>query len=183
MAPTDAQAAATTLVYGLLSDSRYAYRPRALDDQLSAEIFRRYFESLDSDKLFFTQADMDALRALSHAARRRDQEPGPEAGLRHLQHLPARASTSASPSRAACWPSPSTSRSKESWAYDREKASWAADQAALNEIWRKYVKNDALRLKLAGRSQEEIRKTLDKRYASSARACTNCAATTCSRTS
>ncbi|MEO8161370.1 MAG: carboxy terminal-processing peptidase, partial [Arenimonas sp.] len=54
---------------------------------------------------------------------------------------------------------------KESWAYDREKASWAPDQAALNDIWRKYVKNDALRLKLAGRSQDEIRKTLDKRYA------------------
>src|SRR4030095_1436525 len=53
---------------------------------------------------------------------------------------------------------------KESWAYDREKASWAADQAQLNEIWRKYVKNDALRLKLAGRSQDDIRKTLDKRY-------------------
>ena len=29
-----------------------------LDDQLSAEIYRRYFESLDNDKLFFTAGDM-----------------------------------------------------------------------------------------------------------------------------
>ena len=64
MAPTDAEAATTTLVYGLLSDSRYAYRPRKLDDQLSAEIFRRYFDSLDSDKLFFTAGDMSALAKL-----------------------------------------------------------------------------------------------------------------------
>jgi carboxyl-terminal processing protease len=44
MAPTDVQAATTTLVYGLLSDSRYAYRPRVLYDELSAEIYRRYIE-------------------------------------------------------------------------------------------------------------------------------------------
>ena len=30
--PTAAQATTAKLVYGLLSDSRYAYRPRALDD-------------------------------------------------------------------------------------------------------------------------------------------------------
>ena len=75
------------------------------------------------------------------------------------------ASTSASPSRERCLRKPFDFSVQESWAYDREKASWAPDQAALNDIWRKYVKNDALRLKLAGRSQEEIRKTLDKRYA------------------
>ena len=59
MAPTAAQAEATTLVYGLLSDSRYAYRPMALDDSLSQDIFRRYIESLDGDKLFFVKADME----------------------------------------------------------------------------------------------------------------------------
>ena len=35
--PSAEQATAAKLVYGLLSDSRYAYRPRALDDKLSAE--------------------------------------------------------------------------------------------------------------------------------------------------
>src|SRR5690606_19578708 len=42
---------------------------------------------------------------------------------------------------------------------------WAADDAALDEIWRKSVMNDWLRLKLAGKAPEDIRKTLDKRYA------------------
>ena len=41
------------LVYGLLSDSRYAYRPSALDDALSADIFKRYLEALDGGKVFF----------------------------------------------------------------------------------------------------------------------------------
>jgi carboxyl-terminal processing protease len=164
MAPTDAQAATTTLVYGLLSDSRYAYRPRKLDDQLSAEIYRRYFESLDSDKLFFTQSDMTRFgtyrNQLDDAIKSQDLKPAYEIFNIYTRRVDERVAFARS-----LLAKPFDFSVKESWAYDREKASWAADTAALNEIWRKYVKNDALRLKLAGRSQEEIRKTLDKRYA------------------
>jgi carboxyl-terminal processing protease len=48
--PTAEQGTTAKLVYGLLSDSRYAYRPRALDDSLSADIFKRYLEALDRGK-------------------------------------------------------------------------------------------------------------------------------------
>jgi carboxyl-terminal processing protease len=164
MAPTDVQAATTTLVYGLLSDSRYAYRPRVLNDQLSAEIYRRYIESLDSDKLFFTQADMTRFAAyrseLDDAIKNQDLKPAYEIFNLYTRRVDERAAYARS-----LLAKPFDFSVKESWAYDREKASWATDTAALNEIWRKYVKNDALRLKLAGRSQDEIRKTLDKRYA------------------
>ena len=164
LAPTDAQAAATTLVYGLLSDSRYAYRPMALNDTLSADIFRRYFESLDSDKLFFTRTDMARFAAyrtqLDDAIKSQDLKPAYDIFNTYLRRVDERAAYARS-----LLAQPFDFSTKETWAYDREKASWAADQAALNDIWRKYVKNDALRLKLAGRSQEEIRKTLDKRYA------------------
>ena len=56
--PTVTQATTAKLVYGLLSDSRYAYRPRALDDAMSADIFKRYLEALDPSKLFFTAQDV-----------------------------------------------------------------------------------------------------------------------------
>ena len=36
--PTPDQSTTARMVHGLLSDSRYAYRPRALDDALSREI-------------------------------------------------------------------------------------------------------------------------------------------------
>ena len=42
---TPEQAAAARLVYGILSDSRYVYRSKPLNDELSAEIHRRYLES------------------------------------------------------------------------------------------------------------------------------------------
>ncbi len=41
-APTADQATTSRLVYGLLSDSRYAYRPRALDDAMSKDVLKRY---------------------------------------------------------------------------------------------------------------------------------------------
>jgi len=164
MAPTEAQQAATTLVYGLLSDSRYAYRPRALDDALSAEIYRRYFEALDSDKLFFTQADMARFAplrtTLDDAIKSGDLQPAYDIFQTYLKRVDEREAYA-----RGLLAKPFDYSVKESWAYDREKADWAADTTALNEIWRKYVKNDALRLKLAGRAPDDIRKTLDKRYA------------------
>ncbi|MCX7042289.1 MAG: carboxy terminal-processing peptidase [Gammaproteobacteria bacterium] len=164
MAPTQAQAEATTLVYGLLSDSRYAYRPMPLNDQLSADIFRRYIEALDNDKLFFVKADMDRFASyrttLDDAIKTQKLAPAYDIFKTYIKRVDERSTFARS-----LLAKPFDFSAKESWAYDREKASWAPDQAALNEIWRKYVKNDVLRLKLAGRSQEEIRKTLDKRYA------------------
>src|SRR5690606_37513203 len=52
LAPTADQTTTSKLVYGLLSDSRYAYRPRPADDAMSADIFERFLESLDGNKQF-----------------------------------------------------------------------------------------------------------------------------------
>src|SRR5690606_20993854 len=49
------------------------------------------------------------------------------------------------------------------WEYDREEADWATS-AELDTVWRQSVRNDWLRLVLAGRDTDEIRKTLDRRY-------------------
>ena len=48
---TPAQADTAAIVHGLLSDSRYAYRPKALDAQLGAEVWKRYLEGLDPSKV------------------------------------------------------------------------------------------------------------------------------------
>ena len=57
--PTADQSTTSKLVYGLLSDSRYAYRPQALDDALSQDIFKRYLEALDGGKQYFTATDIE----------------------------------------------------------------------------------------------------------------------------
>jgi carboxyl-terminal processing protease len=46
----------------------------------------------------------------------------------------------------------------------REKEPWLKTEAEVRELWRKRVKNDWLRLKLAGKDDKSIVDILDKRY-------------------
>lgn len=52
----------------------------------------------------------------------------------------------------------------EAYALDLEDREWAADNQQLDERWRKQVKNQVLRLRLADKASEDIVPTLKKRY-------------------
>jgi carboxyl-terminal processing protease len=47
---------------------------------------------------------------------------------------------------------------------NRDKEPWAASEAELNKLWEQIIKSQALSLKLAGKSQQEITETLKTRY-------------------
>lgn len=167
--PTVEQATAAKLVYGVLSDSRYAYRPRALDDKLSAEVFKRYLESLDPGKLFFTAADIAKLErhraGLDDAIKSGEVAPAFEIFTLYQTRVNERVAHA----RGLLEQDIFDFGGDDRWEYDREDAPWAADTAALDQLWRQSVRNDWLRLKLAGKAPDDIRKTLDKRYANMAK--------------
>ena len=52
----------------------------------------------------------------------------------------------------------------ESYQFDREDADWPKSDSEVQEIWRKRVKYDYLTLKLADKTDDEIREQLRKRY-------------------
>ena len=162
--PTVDQQGAARMVYGVLSDSRYAYAPKPLDDKLSVAIFRRYLDSLDGQKLFFTQADVDAFRIhqgrFDDAIKGQGLQPAFDLYTRYVQRVDERVRFARERLKGDF-----DFSADEVWRYEREDAPWAADSAELDALWEKYVKNDWLRLKLAGRTAEDIRRTLDKRYA------------------
>ncbi|MGR4893967.1 carboxy terminal-processing peptidase [Stenotrophomonas sp. LARHCG68] len=160
--PTLDQTTTSKLVYGLLSDSRYAYRPRALDAATSQDVFKRYLESLDSGKQFFTKDDVDGFAPLAartgDAIRSGELDPAFQVFSVYRQ----RATERVAYARRLLRQEPDFSV-QERFDYDRKDVPWATS-AELDELWRKSVKNDWLRLKLAGKSAADIRKTLDKRY-------------------
>ncbi|MCD9006071.1 carboxy terminal-processing peptidase [Luteimonas sp. XNQY3] len=166
--PNADQVAASKLVYGLLSDSRYAYRPRALDGSLSGEIFDRYFENLDAGKLFFTQQDITRFEPLrtgmGAAVREGDVGPALEVFALYKQRVAERITGARELLKQDIFDFSGTDR----WEYDRKDAAWAADAGELDILWRQSVRNDWLRLKLAGKADDEIRKTLDRRYLNTA---------------
>ena len=164
LAPTEAQALTGNLVYQFLSGSNYAYRTLPLDDKLSASIYDNYLESLDGNKQFFLASDIarfDVYRTrLDDAIKGGQLQPPYDIFKTYLLRVDERIAYA----RALLKQDFDFTRD-ESYEYDREDAPWAASNAELDEIWRKSVKNDVLRLKLAGRPMPEIRETLDKRYA------------------
>lgn len=164
---TESQDMTGNLVYQLLSGSDYAYKSLPLDDNLSASIYKRYLESLDENKLFFVQSDISRFDGykfkLDDAIKSKDLDPAYDIFKVYLQRLDQRIAFARNELKQNF-----DFTAKESYLYDRKEAQWAATEAELNAIWRQSVKNDVLRLKLAGRSMDEIRVTLDKRYSNTA---------------
>ena len=163
-APTADQATTSRLVYGLLSDSRYAYRPRALDDAMSKDILKRYLESLDPGKVFLTAQDVASFNryatTLDDAIKGGQVDPGWAIFAVYRQRVDQRIAHARKLLKGEF-----DFSADERYEFDREDAPWAASDAELDALWTKSLRNDWLRLKLAGKQPDEIRKTLDKRYA------------------
>ncbi len=150
--PTADQATAAKLVYGLLSDSRYAYRPLPLDDALSADMYKRYLEMLDGGKQYFTAADIAGFSRyktqLDDAIKSGQLEPAYAMFAVYRQRMDERVAYRA---RAAQARHLRPSHGDDRFDYDREDAPWAKDSAELDALWTQSVRNDWLRLKLAGK--------------------------------
>ncbi|MBL8297866.1 MAG: carboxy terminal-processing peptidase [Rhodanobacteraceae bacterium] len=144
--------------------TRFHYKAIPLDDAMSAKMFDAYFESLDGEKLFFLKSDVARFTAareqLDDAIFNKDLTMPFAVFNLYLQRVAERTAYS-----RKLLEKPFDFSTQEIYAFDREHAEWPATTAELDDLWRKRVKNDALRLKLAGKKDDEIRKTLDKRYA------------------
>jgi len=160
--PSGEQTQAALLATRFLT--RFHYKAEPLDAKMSEQIFDRYFDALDADRLFFVQAD------ISHFAPHRDklgdeiynQDLSTPFAIFNLYEQRVGERTSAA--REALKKGFDFSQ-EESYNYDRAKTPWVKTNEELNDLWRKRVKNDWLRLKLAGKEDAKIRETLDKRYA------------------
>jgi carboxyl-terminal processing protease len=144
--------------------THFHYKPTPLDDAMSEQIFKRYLDSLDGDRLFFTQADVDHFAPYKDKLDDAIYDQDLAAPYAIFNIYEQRVGERVAYARAQLAKGFDFSKN-ESYQYDREKAPWAADEAAVDDLWRKRIKNDWLRLKLAGKADKDIRETLDKRYA------------------
>ncbi|MGO1541262.1 MAG: carboxy terminal-processing peptidase [Luteimonas sp.] len=164
--PTSAsqdQVRTSRLVYGLLSDSRFVYRPRAMDAEMSSDIFDRYLESLDANRMFLTAADVERFEpyraGMGAAVRKGELEPAYGMFALYKERVTERVAYA----RGLLEQDIFDFTGDDRWEYDREDVDWATDEE-LEAVWRQSVRNDWLRLVLAGREADEIRKTLGQRY-------------------
>ena len=151
----------TIIVTELLK--RYHYNKVELSDSLSSVIFDSYLTSFDNSKLYFlktdiesfekyrfeidnflTEGDLNAAYQIFAVFKERYYER-----LAHVDLLLEKGFDFTK---------------NETFKFDREDEDWSSDSDALDETWRKYVKNEMLRLKLAGKTDEEAVEVLVKRY-------------------
>ena len=164
LTPTDNHAGAAKLVFGLLSDSQYHYKPEPLDDALSQQIFDAFIDSLDGERMFFLKTDIERFAqyrsTLDDAIKAQQLGPAYDMFSVYLQRVAERTAFA----RDLLTKDLNFAKD-EDYRFDREDHPWEPTRLALDDAWRRRVKNDVLRLKLAGKEMPEIRKTLDKRYA------------------
>ena len=148
--------------------SRYHYKALPLDDALSSKVFDQYLKALDPERLYFLQSDIDRL----DAERNRLDDAILNEDLRvpfAMFNLYERRAVDRLRYARSLLAQGFDFQRDESLQIDRKNQSWPATEAQARELWGKRVKNDWLRLKLAGQDDAAIQKVLDKRYASAAR--------------
>lgn len=142
----------------------YHYKKTELNDELSSAIYKHYLENLDRNKAYFIQGDLDEFEKyrfrIDDAILDSELEPAFVMFRRYRERVDQRITHALQVLANERF----RFDRDESYRYDRREDGWPADSKALDELWRKRVKNDVLNLKLSGKAPGEIKDILGKRY-------------------
>ncbi|OEC59682.1 carboxy terminal-processing peptidase [Pseudomonas sp. ENNP23] len=145
---------------------RHHYNKPPLNDERSVKIYEGYLKLLDPAKMYFTAGDIAEFNAwktqFDDFLKKGDLQPGFTIYKRHLDRLKERLDFAIAMLGKGVDTIDFTV--DETLETDREKATWAKDRAALDDLWRKRVKDEVLRLKLANKEPKAIQELLIKRY-------------------
>src|SRR5690606_20262886 len=146
---------------------RHHYNRIRLDDALSSEVFDTYMRHLDPQRSLFTAADVRDFEAFRHKfddlLLAGDLSVGFAMHTRQLQRADQRIVYAQRLLKDGVDKLDFTG--DQSILIDREEAEWPKDEQALHALWRQQIKDEVLRLKLAGRDTDAIQDLLEKRYA------------------
>ncbi|VXB76977.1 carboxy terminal-processing peptidase [Pseudomonas sp. 8O] len=145
---------------------RHHYNKPPLNDERSIQIYDNYLKLLDPSRSYFTAADIAEFNQwrskFDDLLKSGDLEPGFTIYRRHLTRMEERLNYALTELGKGVDKIDFTA--DEQLQVDREKAPWAKDSAELDELWRKRVKDEVLRLKIAGKETKDIQELLSKRY-------------------
>ena len=149
------------LVTEFIQKSHYLHI--SVDDDLSSRVMDRYIESLDGNRMYMLASDVEFFESyryqLDDMVRSKPLDPIYE--MFSLYQTRVRERLDFALGQLDSEPDYSVD---EAYQFDRSEEPWAVTSAELDEIWRRRVKNDALRLALAEKTWEETQELLRKRY-------------------
>ena len=139
------------------------YNHVAVDDELSSRVLDLFIESLDRNRMYLLQGDIEYFDTyryqLDDVVKSKPMDPVFE--MYEVFQTRTRERLTYALSLLENEPDFSID---ETYQFDRSEEPWAQSSAELDEIWRKRVKNDALNLALEDEPWEKIQEVLTKRY-------------------
>jgi carboxyl-terminal processing protease len=139
------------------------YNNTAVDDELSSKVLDLFIESLDRNRLYLLEGDIEFFETyryqLDDMVRSRPLDPVFEM----YQVYQTRVRQRLEYALELLQKEPDFTVD-ESYQFDRSEEPWAKSSAELDELWRQRVKNDALNLALEGEPWEKTQEVLTKRY-------------------
>lgn len=162
--PDRDQVIASLNVVELLKRHHYSKPP--LDDARSVKIYESYLKLLDPSRSYFTASDIaefDRWRTqFDDFLKSGDLRPGFTIYKRYLTRQEERLNFTLAQLQKG--DELFDFSGDETLLIDRENAPWAKDTASLDDLWCKRLKDEVLRLKIAGKQPDAIRELLVKRY-------------------
>lgn len=145
---------------------RHHYSKPPLDDKRSEIIYQSYLKLLDPARSYFLASDIaefDKWRTqFDDFLKSGDLQPGFTIYKRYLDRIKSRLDFALAELDKGVDKIDLTT--KETLLVDRKDAAWPKNEAELDDLWRKRVKDEVLRLKIAGKEPAKIQETLTKRY-------------------
>ena len=139
------------------------YNQIAIDDELSSQVMDRYVDSLDGNKMYLLMEDVDYFEQyryqLDDIVKSQPLDPVFEMFRIYRTRVHERLAYA-----LVLLESEPDFSIDEEFQFDRSDMPWAASSKELDEIWRRRVKNDALRHVLNDKTWDETKELLSKRY-------------------
>ena len=142
---------------------RSHYNHTKVDDKLSSLIFSKFIESLDENRSYFTQDEINAFEIYRFKI---DDMLGSDAidPIYDIFNTYRKRASERMEFALALLEKEPDFTLQESFKFDRSDIDWPSTSVELDEIWRKRVKNDALSLILNDKTWDEAKEILTKRY-------------------
>ncbi|MGB5450583.1 MAG: carboxy terminal-processing peptidase [Sedimenticolaceae bacterium] len=165
--PNEQQRQASLIITQVME--KFHYRKPHLDDEMSSAVYQRYLDSLDANRSFFCAEDIAQFERyqdeLDDSLRTGKLDPAFVIFRRFRELVEQRVAYAKDLLRADDF----DFDIDEEYQFDRTEADWLPTPSAVDDLWRRRVKNDILSLRLSGKDEAEIKQTLEKRYEGIAR--------------
>ena len=145
---------------------RHHYSKPPLNDQRSVIIYDSYLKLLDPSRSYFLASDIAEFdkwkTQFDDFLKDGNLDPGFTLYKRYLDRVKSRLDFALAELNKGV--DSFDFNAKESLQIDRKDAPWLNTEAELNDLWRKRIKDEVLRLKIAGKEPAKIQELLTKRY-------------------